>query len=324
MAETVAVGTTRRSVLVSFAVNCVEVIGLGLAAWISHSVALGAETATNAADVAVGVFLLIGVVSSERPPDDTHPLGYGRERFFWSLFAALGIFIGGGGLALDQAVSAALHPSPVHSYLVAYLVLAVTFVLDSFSFAVAVRQVRAQAADRRLSLRRFLLRTTDPASMTVFVAGGCAVIGAVVASVGLVASQLARSGVPDTAAGALIGVMLLIASGVLLQTNRALLTGRGVSASTLHEMRSVIAAQPGVIGVPDLFAVVIGPSSLVVDGDIMLAANLDISAAEETIKRGVLALRERWPRIEYVYLTPVAQARPSRAERRRTRAAHGG
>jgi cation diffusion facilitator family transporter len=272
---------------------------------------------------AVGVFLLIGVVSSGRPPDETHPLGYGRERFFWSLFAALGILVGGGGMTLDQAVSAALHPSRVHSYLVAYLVLAATFVLDGFSFAVAVRPVRAQAARRGVSLRRSLLWTTDPASTTVVVAGACAVIGAIAASVGLIASQLTGSAVPDTAAGALIGLMLLVASGVLLQTNRALLTGRGVSASMLREMRSIILAQPGIIGVPDLFAVVIGPSSLVVDGDIMLAGNLDVSAAEQTIMRSVHALRERWPKIEYVYLTPVAQARPSRAGRRRTRARNG-
>jgi divalent metal cation (Fe/Co/Zn/Cd) transporter len=75
--EEVGVGTTRRSIVVSFAVNCAEVVGLGVAAWLSHSVALGAQTATN---VAVGVLLLIGVASSGRPPDDTHPLGYGRER----------------------------------------------------------------------------------------------------------------------------------------------------------------------------------------------------------------------------------------------------
>jgi divalent metal cation (Fe/Co/Zn/Cd) transporter len=82
VAEPAGIGTSRRSVVVSFAVNCVEVIGLGVAAWITHSVALGAQTATNAADVAVGVFLLVGVVNSDRPPDETHPLGYGREPFF--------------------------------------------------------------------------------------------------------------------------------------------------------------------------------------------------------------------------------------------------
>src|ERR1700685_4655283 len=131
MAETTSSGTTRRGVVVSLAVNCVETLGLAVAAGATGSVALRAQTAASAADVAVLVFLLIGVLRSVRPPDDTHPLGYGRERFFWSLFAALGIFLGGGVLGLDEAVHAALHPSAIHSYLVAYLVLVTTVVLDA-------------------------------------------------------------------------------------------------------------------------------------------------------------------------------------------------
>src|ERR1700733_15671249 len=86
MAETADGGTTRRSVVVSLAVNCAETVGLAGAAGVTGSVALRAQTAASAADVAVLVFLLIGVLRSVRPPDDTHPLGYGRERFFWSLF----------------------------------------------------------------------------------------------------------------------------------------------------------------------------------------------------------------------------------------------
>src|ERR1700733_15717597 len=124
MAETADGGTTRRSVVVSLAVNCSEPLGLAVAAGASGSVALRAQTAASAADVAVLVFLLIGVLRSVRPPDDPHPLGYGRERFFWSLFAALGIFFGGGVLGLDEAVRSAVHPSSVRSYAIAYLVLA--------------------------------------------------------------------------------------------------------------------------------------------------------------------------------------------------------
>lgn len=106
------------------AVNSAETLALGVAAWVTGSVALQAQTAANLADVAVEVFLRIGVFRSARPPDDAHPLGYGRERCFWSLFAALGILRGGGGLAIEGALRSALHPERVGSYPVAYLVLA--------------------------------------------------------------------------------------------------------------------------------------------------------------------------------------------------------
>jgi cation diffusion facilitator family transporter len=302
----------RRSVLVSLGVNCAETLALGIAAWITNSVALRAQTAANAADVAVQVFLLIGVLNSVRPPDETHPLGYGRERFFWSLFAALGIFVGGGGLALDETVRSALHPSLVHSYLIGYVVLATTVALDTFALKVAVRPLREQAAELRTSLRRYLPRSTDPASTTVVVGGACAVIGAVTAAVGLILSELTRRSTPDTVASALISLLLLVASVLLLRTNRDLLSGRGVPPSMLREMRQVIAAQPGVVDVPDLFAVVVGPSSLIVNGDVTFADDLDVPAVEQTITRSDAALQAHWPSIDYVYLTPVPRARARR------------
>lgn len=304
-------GTTTRSVVVSLAVNVAEMVALGVAAWVTSSVALRAQTATNAADVAVAGFLLIGVLSSARPADDSHPVGYGGERFFWSLFAALGIFVGGGGLALGAAVRSALHPIPVHSYLTGYLVLAGTLTLDAFALNVALRPVRREAAERRVSLRTYLVeRSTDPASVTVVVGGGCAVIGASTALVGLLVSQLTGSTTPDTLAGGLIGLLLLVASVVLLGANRELLSGRGVPPAMVREMFRIVAAQPGVVDVQDMFAVVIGPSSLIVNGDVTFEDGLEVPAVEQTIAAAARALRTRWPSIHYVYLTPVPEARP--------------
>ncbi|MGB7103656.1 MAG: cation transporter, partial [Acidimicrobiales bacterium] len=268
------------------------------------------------AEVAVTVFLLIGVLSSVRGPDDTHPLGYGRDRFFWSLFAALGLFVGGGGLALDEALQSALHPAPVHEFVLAYLVLGATAAMDAGAMLVGLRPLREQAAIRGISSRAYLRISTDPAAVTVVVGGGCAVIGAFVAATGLVISQLTHSPVPDTVASALIGLLLLSASVLLLRTNRELLTGRGVGPALLGEMRKVIAQQPGVHEVTDLFAVVVGPLSLVVDGDVTFEHGLDVSAVEQAITNAAAEMRQRWPMIQYIYLTPVAAKRPRGAPRK--------
>jgi divalent metal cation (Fe/Co/Zn/Cd) transporter len=231
------------------------------------------------------------------------------------LLAALGIFLGGGVLGLDEAVHAALHPSAIHSYLIAYLVLVTTVVLDAFALEIGLRPVRKQAAGRGISLRDYLGRSTDPASTTVVISGGCSVIGGITATAGLVLSEATGSQTPDTVASALIGLLLLLASVILLQTNRNLLSGRGVPPPMLREMSQVIAEQAGVVDVPDLFAIVVGPSSLVVDGDVIFAHDLDLAAVEHTILHCVHVLRERWPKIKYVYLTPVGKPRPTRATR---------
>jgi cation diffusion facilitator family transporter len=303
-------GGTRRSVLVSFAVNGAETLALGAAAWATGSAALRAQTAANAADMAVVAFLLIGVLSGARRADDAHPLGYGRERFFWSLFAALGIFAGGAGLALEGAVSSALDPAPLDHFAIAYLVLAATIALDVGALAVALRPIRREAAARGISLRAQARRSTDPTAITVVVGGACAIVGAAAAALGLVATQLSGSLLPDILAGTFIGLMLIVASVILLRANRALLLGRGVPVSMLREMSGIVAEQAGVVGVPDLFAVVVGPSSLIVDGDVVFADDLTVPGLERAITSATAALRDRWPAIDYVYLTPVPGARP--------------
>lgn len=312
MAETTKVRAARRAVLVTVAVDCAETVGLAVVALLTGSVGLRAQTAAAAADLAVQVFLLIGVLRSVRPPDEHHPLGYGREGFFWSLFAALGIFVGGGALGIDQAIHAALRPSAVRSYPIGYLVLVTTLALDAYALEVALRPVRGQATRGGVSLRNYLRRNTDPALTTNVVGGGCAVIGGVAAVAGLALSELTGSPLPDTLAGGLIGLLLLFASVLLVGTNRQLLSGRGVPQPMVSEMSEIIASQAGVVDVPDLFAVVIGPSSLIVNGDVTFADDLDVPAVENTIARCTAALKQRWPAIDYVYLTPVARARPRR------------
>jgi cation diffusion facilitator family transporter len=303
---------THRSVVASLAVNGAETVALGITAWATGSVALRAQTAASAADMAVGVFLIIGVLSSARAADDTHPLGYGRERFFWSLLAALGIFLGSIGLALEGALRAALHPTPVDSFPLAYVVLITTTVLDAVALQIWLRPVRRQAAHRDVSVLTHVRRSTDPALVTVVVSGGCAVIGGVVATAALFVAQLTGSPTPDTVASAVIGLLLLVASALLLRTNRDLLSGRGVRPAVLRAMRGIVAAQPGVADVPDLFAIVVGPSSVIIDGDVIFDDDLDVPAVERTIMHAVAALRQRWPTVDYVYLTPVARSRTRR------------
>lgn len=297
--------TKKIGVVTSLVVNCVEVVGLGVTAWRTGSTAIRAQTAVNVAEVAVVVFLLVGVLKSGREPDERHPLGHGRERFFWSLFAALGLFFGGGGLAIDEAIRSALNPAPIHSYTLAYVVLGATAMLDGYSLVVGLRPLRQQAARRNLSSRVYLRRSTDPASVTVVVGSTCAVVGAFIAAAGLAGTQWSASPTPDTAASAVIGVMLIVASGFLLQINRDLIGGRGVTPSTLRQMKSVVSFQPGVVEIADFFAVVVGPESLVIDGNIIFADDLTVSVVENTIIEINKELRRRWPMITYIYLTPV-------------------
>jgi cation diffusion facilitator family transporter len=299
-------------VFVSLAAAIPQLVALAIAAAMTSSSALLSQTFVAAADLGVQVFLAVGVVASARAADDTHPLGYGGERFFWTLFAALAIFVSGCTVAVEEAISTLVHPSPVTSFAVGYVVLIVSIVLDGVPFIVALRETRTRARGRGRTIRQHFRGTTEPATVTELIANGIGVAGGVLALVALVLVDATGSVVPDAIASILIAATLVAAAIVLTQRNRALLTSRGVHPDLLHRMHEVVADEPGIVEVPDLFAVVVGPSELIVDGDVTLRDELTVPEVEATIERASAALRGSFPDIRYVYLTPVPERRARR------------
>src|SRR5262249_28908101 len=261
-------------------------------------------------DIAVQVFLAVGVGLSVREPDESHPLGYGRERYFWSLFGALAVFISGFAVAIEEALRGALHPAEVSGFAVGYLVLGVTLVLESVAFVYSFREVRLRARARDESVSAYMRGTTEPAAATEFIGNGIGFAGGILATVALALTQATRSRWPDAIASGLIGLALMAAAVALTQLNRSLLTGRGVPPRVLTAMRSVIAAQAGVVDVPDLFAVVIGPAALAVGGDVTFEDALTVPEVEAALSQMETELKTRWADVRYVYLTAVAAERP--------------
>lgn len=125
MAPTVSSRSTRRVVLLAFAVQAPQTVALAAATIATGASALVAQTFVGAADLAVQVFLIIGVRTSAREADATHPVGYGRERYFWSLYAALAIFVSGFTVAIEEVLRQVLYPTSVSSFGVGYAVPAV-------------------------------------------------------------------------------------------------------------------------------------------------------------------------------------------------------
>jgi cation diffusion facilitator family transporter len=306
------VPASHRSVWVSLTVCLAETLALGLAAVVTGSAAITTQTVTSGADVVGGVLLVIGVVSSERPEDARHPLGYGRERFFWSFVAAVATFIGGVGAAVVETVRGFAHAGTVGSYPVGFAVLAVIVVLDSVALTVGLRPLLRSAALRNVPVRQLLWRGSDPAATTVVLSSAVGVLSSILAGAGLAARRVTGDAVADATASALIGVLLLASSVVLLHTSRELLTGRGLPASQVALMREVVGSQIGIIAVPDIFAIVVGPATLIVDVDIIFDDGLNVPAVEDIIVSAAKALRSRWPSVTYVYMNPVAARRPRR------------
>src|SRR4029453_9405303 len=147
---------------------------------------------------------LIAQRRSRRPPDRAHPLGHGREAYGWSLLAALGLFVAGAAVAVTHGVQELLHPAPARAFLVGFVVLAVSFVLEGLSFLRSVRQARSTAALMERDLIGAVMATSDPTLRAVFAEDSAALIGLAIAALGLGATQLTGSSTPDALGSILV------------------------------------------------------------------------------------------------------------------------
>src|SRR6478609_7613375 len=127
------------TVVLAFGANLLIAVAKSVAAAMTGSASMLAEAAHSWADTGNEVFLLVAQRRAAKPADATHPLGHGREVYVWSMFAAIGLFAVGAGVSITHGVQELVHPEPAESFGLAYVVLALAFVLEGTSFLQAWR-----------------------------------------------------------------------------------------------------------------------------------------------------------------------------------------
>src|SRR6476469_10476565 len=150
------------TVLIAFAANLLVAVAKSIAAVLTGSASILAEAAHSWADTGNEVFLIVADRRSRRPPDAAHPLGHGREAYVWALLAALGLFVAGAAVSVTHGVQELLHPAPATDYVVGYVVLAVSFVLEGISFLRSVWQARPTAELMERDLIGAVMASSDP------------------------------------------------------------------------------------------------------------------------------------------------------------------
>ena len=291
--------------MTALAANTTIAAAKGTAAALTGSPALLAETLHTVADAGNEVLLWVALRRSRRAPDATHPLGYGPERYYWALLAAVGMFVVGGTLSVWEGVNALIEPPPLESFWVGVAVLVVALVLDSVSRAVALRQLRRQAAERGVTVRQLLRESPDPTVVTVDLEDSIDVLGAALALVALVLHRTTESAIPDALATIVIGLMLGYVAVKLTTRNRQLLSNQAIPERYIAQLRDRLSAAVGVDGVARLDAVYLGPGEVLVAADLQMDPALtgaDVITALARIRDD--AARDL-PVIARLYLTPV-------------------
>ena len=298
-------GESLGTVAIAIGTDLTMAVAKAVATLLTGSAALFAETLHSVADTGNQLLLLKGLRGSRRRPDASHPFGYGAELFYWSLLAALGVFVVGGVLSVWEGVQHLLHPGQVQLTLLGVAVLVLGCLLDGTSWLTSVRQLRREARVRGVRFRRHLRSTTDTAVTAVFYEDTAALIGNMTALAGLGLHQLLGTPAPDAVAGIAIGLLLAAIGLRLAARNRALLTNRSDSPVVLDRIRDLLAADPEVAAVGQVASVYVGPHELLVMAEIEPVDPVSGLRLRQLLAELRGRVAEAVPRAVQVFLTPV-------------------
>jgi cation diffusion facilitator family transporter len=293
------------SVFAALAANTTIAIAKGVAAALTGSAALFAETLHTVADAGNEVFLYIAIRRSERAPDPSHPLGYGPERWYWALLAAVGMFVVGGAVSVWEGINALVHPRELEAFWIGVTVLVIGTPRTS-----AVRELRGRATRAGVPMRQYLAESNDPTVTTVYLEDTIDVLGASLALAAVVLHKVTGIEIFDPIATLIIGGLLTYVAIKLTGRNRELLTNQAVSDRHLDALRDRLTAQPGIVAVHTIEAVHLGPASVMAAAEVEVRDGMTATDVAVTLEVVRDTLCSTVPAITRLYLTPVTPQRP--------------
>jgi cation diffusion facilitator family transporter len=287
------------AVFAAMAGNLAIAITKLIAAYFSGSSAMLSEGIHSVVDTGNGALLLVGLRQSRKPADARHPFGHGKELYFWPLVVAIMIFALGGGMSVYEGVTHLMHPThadPTWNY----VVLGIAFVFESISSVFAFKAFRGELKGQRpLAAIR---ASKDPTTFTVLFEDSAALLGLVVAFLGIFLGNVLHNPYFDGIASIVIGLILAVVAAFLAYETKGLLIGEGVNPETLDSLRSIATSDPAVQEVRKSLTMHFGPYEVLLTLDILFKKELTAEEITSAINRIEAAIRARHTEIKHVFI----------------------
>lgn len=278
------------TVIIAFIANILVAAAKTAAAMVTGSASMLAEAAHSWADAGNEVFLLIAERSSAREPDAGHPLGYGRDAYVWSLFAAVGLFTAGAVVSVQHGITELIDPEPATDFAVAYIVLAVAAVLEGISFTQSVVQVRRGARKFKRRALDYALNGSNPTLRAVLAEDAAALVGLTLAFLGILLHQVTGLAVYDALGSLAIGVLLGVIAVILINRNRRFLVGEVPTPAVRAAVGNALVEHPEIERVTYLHLEFVGPAKLFVVAAVDLTGDRpegDVAVQLRTLERSI-------------------------------------
>ncbi len=303
-------GSSPKAIYAAIAGNFAVAVTKFVAAFFTGSSAMMAEGIHSLVDTGNGGLLLLGLHKSRKPADEMHPFGHGKELYFWTFVVAILIFAIGGGISIYEGVAHLRHPEPVEDRIWAYGVLIAAMFFEGYAWSVAYRAFGAERRGRPLFTA--VRASKDPTTFTVLFEDSAAMLGLVVAFVGILLGQLTGSAFFDGIASILIGVILATVAVFLAYESKGLLLGEGADPRTLARIREIAAADPAVREVVRPLTMHFGPQEVLLALELRFRQGLSASEVATAVERLDRTLREQLPQIRHIFIEAQSLTQPAK------------
>ena len=265
----------------------------------TQSSAMLAEGIHSLVDTGNGLIILLGIRNSRNPPDEDHPFGHGRELYFWSLIVAVSIFSVGGGISIFEGIQRIIQPLPIENHLWNYTVLAASFVFEGISWLYGWRAFSKTIQGK--SILGAIHNSKDPTNFSVVLEDTTALIGLVIAFLGILLSHWLGLPIFDGIASVLIGLLLCIPAFILGYESKSLLIGESVDRETIRGIRRIVESQPDVEKAKKILTIHIGPEDVALTLELKFKEGVRGVNLRKTVRRIEMAVKEKYPEINRVY-----------------------
>jgi len=290
----------------SLLVNVAIAIAKGVAAWLTGSGALLAEAIHSAADCSNQVLLLIGVHQARKPPTHEHPLGKGREVYFWSFLVALLLFSMGGVFSIYEGAHKFMNPEPVERYWLGVGILVFSICLEGGATISNIREVNRRKKAR--SFFGYLKATKDSDLIVILGENSAAVVGLSLAIAALTLSHFTGDGRWDAAGSVGIGVVLVTVAIFLAREIKSLLLGERADEEIEQAVRSLVSPDGPITEVRSLLTLQQGPGEVVLAAKVRIAASLAGDDVARAINQFEQAVHDRCPEVRWCFVEPDIEA----------------
>ena len=272
------------------------------AAFFTGSSAMLSEGVHSLVDTGNGGLLLYGMHRAARPADRTHPLGHGRELYFWSFIVALLVFALGAGVSFYEGIIHIMAPEPVANVTVNYAVLGLSFLFEGGSWMVALKEFRREKGTQ--GWLQAVQSSKDPSVYTVLFEDSAALLGLIVAFAGILAAQLLEMPELDGAASIGIGLILGATAIFLARESKGLLIGEPASLEVQEKVLAIAQQDPAVQRANGVLTVHMGPQEIVAGLSIEFEDHLTAPEIEACVERIEARLKQEMPEITRLFVKP--------------------